>query len=244
MFTISIVSHGQMGLVRDLLDDLRPYFQKYRFEVILTLNIPEKIDFKLSSYPFDIRVIENLKKLGFGKNHNQAFAKANFDRFCILNPDIRLPVDPFYELLDQINTNQDAIVGPLVLSRDHKVEDSARKYPTLLILIKRLLSRRILDLDYEMGQSVVSVDWIAGMFLMMTSKTFKRLGGFDQKYFMYYEDVDLCFRNKHAGFENCWITKIYVVHDARRQSRRNLRYMRWHIKSCILFMIKRLLNVF
>ncbi|BDT78445.1 glycosyltransferase [Polynucleobacter yangtzensis] len=241
MFTISVVSHGQLGLVTNLLEDLTPFFHKYSFEVILTLNIPEKINFNVSKYPFNINIIKNSKKMGFGANHNQAFKKATFDNFCVLNPDIRLPEDPFGVLLDYINSNQNSIFAPMVLSSNHQVEDSARTYPTIGILIKKLLSRKVRGSDYKMDSLEVSVDWLAGMFLMLSREAYTRLNGFDERYYMYYEDVDICFRNRLSNYRNYLITNSYVIHDAQRQSRKNLRHMNWHFKSCLLFISRHLI---
>lgn len=238
MIAISIVSHNQINLVGALLNDLTLYSNLYKFEVVLTLNVPENITFDLQNYPYKITVIKNIKKLGFGANHNQAFRASSGDIFCVLNPDIRLPVNPFDVLLQHLQVNPDDIVAPLVLSKKGNVEDSARKYPTIKILIKKFFNRHKASLDYEFDNPIITVDWLAGMFLMFNRSAYHRLNGFDEKYFMYYEDVDLCLRNRLEGFNNSLVTTVSIIHDAQRSSRIKIKYMMWHLKSCMLFLCK------
>lgn len=73
-----------------------------RFRLILTENIPEEPDLPVSRYPFPIEVVKNLKRRGFGANHNAALGRSRGELFCVLNPDIRIPSDPFPVLWVQL----------------------------------------------------------------------------------------------------------------------------------------------
>jgi GT2 family glycosyltransferase len=73
------------------------------------------------------------------------------------------------------------------------------------------------------------------MFMLLDSKAFRTLGGFDERFFLYYEDVDLCCRIRLAGCSLTICPAVNVVHDARRASHRNLRFMKWHLASMIRF---------
>src|SRR5258708_5114186 len=118
MISISIVSHGQFNLVRNLLDDLQKYCvdPQNKIEVILTLNIPEEIPAQLS-YSFPLKIIKNTESKGFGANHNSAFLKISGDYFCVLNPDIRLLNNPFPVLIK----NNTGVSAP-------KIDDNAREF--------------------------------------------------------------------------------------------------------------------
>jgi len=76
---------------------------------------------------------------------------------------------------------------------------------------------------------------VAGMFMLIPTKIFQRIGGFDERYFLYYEDVDLCARLRVSGHVVRFCPNARVVHEARRQSHRSLRYLRWHITSMLRF---------
>jgi GT2 family glycosyltransferase len=84
-----------------------------------------------------------------------------------------------------------------------------------------------------------SPDWIAGMFMLFRSELFREVGGFDERYFLYYEDVDLCFRLRQHGYEVILVPDARAVHFAQRQSHRNLRYLLWHVRSLVRFLLLR-----
>jgi hypothetical protein len=83
----------------------------------------------------------------------------------------------------------------------------------------------------------ISVDWIAGMFMLFPAAVFAKLGGFDEAYFLYYEDVDLCSRLRAQGREVLVSSGVSVIHDARRASHRNPKYLRWHLSSMLRFFL-------
>jgi len=76
------------------------------------------------------------------------------------------------------------------------------------------------------------------MFMMVKRQAFADIGGFDEKFFLYYEDVDLCARFKKAGWAVKYDPRAEVVHDARRTSHTNLRYLKWHLSSMLRYFIK------
>jgi GT2 family glycosyltransferase len=78
-------------------------------------------------------------------------------------------------------------------------------------------------------------DWVSGFFMLCRSSAFRELGGFDERYFLYYEDIDLCTRARLAGWKNAWLPGVTVVHDARRRSHRDAKYLLWHLRSIARF---------
>lgn len=238
---ISIVSHGQGQLVRYLLKDLSSLRFTGLFEVtiVLTLNIPENEDFLLE-YAHEIKLIRNLRPLGFGANHNQAFAVFPSDYFLVLNPDIRISVN-FADHILACDVSNWGGMGPIIRSPAGGIDDSARKYPTIFRIASRvILNRRELDYDLEIGSPsvpCVKVDWLAGMFLLFKSEVFKRVSGFDTRYFMYLEDADICRKINSNGYPIVLNKDFSVVHDARRRSLRNLVHFKWHARSMFRFIV-------
>lgn len=232
--TISVVSHAQMELVKNLLGDLNRHCKSLKFELILTLNVGESLPFLLDDYFFPIKVVRNSRPLGFGANHNQAFKHACGQYFCVLNPDIRLTGNPFPMLLLCLVDSAAGVVAPVVLGTDGGVEDSARRFPSpLKILCKALGKCR--GADYLVAQTLIFPDWVGGMCMVLPSTVYKKLGGFDQRFFLYYEDVDLCGRLRLAGYRSVVCPQASVVHHAQRSSHRNLKYLRWHLASMMRF---------
>jgi len=83
----------------------------------------------------------------------------------------------------------------------------------------------------QAGEPDFHPEWVAGMFMLFHSEDFARLKGFDERFFLYYEDVDICVRAWRDGLKVAACPRVSVVHDARRDSRRSLPHLRWHLAS-------------
>jgi N-acetylglucosaminyl-diphospho-decaprenol L-rhamnosyltransferase len=231
--TFSIVSHGQGKLIEKLLVDIEREIT-LAYEIILTLNIPEDECF-ISGFSFpSLFVIRNAYPKGFGANHNFSFKKSSGKFFLVINPDIRFYKLQLDCLLQKFSTAKVGVCGPAVYSREGKLEDSVRKFPTLLGLLKRRLPWAR-SLDYLEQKEAFFVDWLAGMFLIFSREAFQSVNGFDERYFMYMEDVDICKRLKSSGWSICYEPSAKVIHDARRASHKSFRHLWWHLRSIYVY---------
>lgn len=231
--SVSVVSHGHGAILGELVRSLLEFPEIAKID--LTYNIPEYI-----YNDDDSRLVKTLNKktAGYGENHNRAFARCKTPYFCVLNPDIRLNNNPFSNLLAHFSNENVALVGPKILGRDGFEEDSARREPTFQNLLLKALGRD--DGTYspiERGD-VLHPDWLAGMFFLLRANAFAKIGGFDENFFLYYEDVDLCKRLRLSGHEICQDRRVCVMHDARRQSRKDWRYARWHLVSMARYLVR------
>jgi N-acetylglucosaminyl-diphospho-decaprenol L-rhamnosyltransferase len=233
VIAVSIISHGHgemiKGLIRALLacPEIR--------QVIVTRNIPEVLEIAQ-----DDRIVwvDNALPKGFGANHNAAFAFCTQPFFCPLNPDIALFANPFPELMKGLARSDIALIAPLVVSPFGGVEDSMRHFPTLRSLATKALGRGDGRYVVQAGQADFFAEWVAGMFMLFRSEDFARLKGFDERFFLYYEDVDICVRVWQQGLKVAACPRVSVVHHARRDSRRSLRYLRWHLASMGRYFLK------
>lgn len=234
---LSIVSHGQGDLIKNVLADLNKLSlpEDVILSITVTLNIDEEEGF-LSIFDGSLNVIRNKTPRGFGANHNQAFGALPSDYFIVINPDVRLHEG--FNLLFWLNLSEQRNFGcasPVVMSPNGQVEDNARKFPTMVSLIKRKLQGHISDV-YPQSDEPQLVDWVAGMFIVFDSRKFVEVGGFDEKYFMYLEDTDICKRFHDANYAVWYVGSEWLVHDARRLSRKSLKYAYWHVCSMIRFL--------
>lgn len=231
--SVSIVSHRHGGLLVGLLRDLAQHVRR-PLEVIVTCNVPERLPFDVADFPFPIRVIENTAVRGFAANHNHASGFARNEYLCVLNPDVRLVADPFGPLVGLFDDPQVGVAGPVVLDPSGALQDHARRFPTFASLLGKAVRLRPRP-EYEPGESPFEADWIAGMFMLFRTAEFRRLGGFDDAYFLYYEDVDLCARLRAAGRKVCVHPGATVIHDASRRSWRHPYYAALHLRSMMRF---------
>jgi N-acetylglucosaminyl-diphospho-decaprenol L-rhamnosyltransferase len=225
MITISIVSHGQKDLVANLLNDFTRVGLPQVSRIVLTHNFTDD----RSSFPsvlnsIPINQIYNDVPKGFGANHNAAFAVCNTPYFAVLNPDLKFESDPFGLLLAKLVDSGHGLIAPRILNVDGSQANSARSLYTPLESFRGLL-----------GLSKVKLppDWMAGMFLLFRSSVFRSLKGFDEKYFMYVEDVDICARVQLSGTSLCFLADVCVIHDARRANRKSIRHLTWHLTSAL-----------
>ena len=204
--------------------------------LVLTHNVAEPEPFAVGRQrALAAEVIVNGTPKGFGANHNAAFARCRTPFFCVANPDIRLRTDPFPALLDALADGRAGVAGPLVRAPDGAVEDSARRFPVPRTLVGKLFGGWR-GPDYPIDRGTIPVDWVAGMFMLFRSDAFAAVDGFDERYFLYYEDADICRRLRGKGREVLYAPAAEVIHDARRASRRDPRLALRHAASAWRFM--------
>ena len=233
LVSISIVSHNQTRLVNNLLADIDRCCGP-EIEVLLTINVQDEKPINPERSSHNIRLIGNKTPKGFGANHNAALKLAKGEYYCVLNPDIRFIDNPLSELLACLADPAVGIAAPLIINPSGSIEDTARRFPTPLSIATRALSGKR-PIEYVTDNKICSPDWVGGMFMLIPAAIFWKAGGFDERYFLYYEDVDLCARMRLAGYDIRLCPNAKVIHEARRQSHRDLRYFRWHLASILRY---------
>ena len=236
--TLSVVSHAQNALTNQLLGDIARRCAE-RVRLVLVENVADPVRLATARVPFPLEVITNARVKGFGANHNAAFAHCRTPYFCVMNPDLRLPADPFEGLLAVMEDARVAVAAPLVRSPGGAVEDSARRFPSAGSLLAKLFRSGPPIAEYAVDGGPLEVDWVAGMCMLFRAEDYRRLGGFDEAYFLYYEDVDICWRLKKQGRKVVYQPAAEIVHDARRASRRDPRLARHHLRGMARFLLRR-----
>jgi N-acetylglucosaminyl-diphospho-decaprenol L-rhamnosyltransferase len=235
---VSIVSHGHGRHVAALLEDLALPGNCEDIRVVLRLNKPETKDGLQRHWPFPLEIVCNDQERGFSANHNATFRQfagtVEGSFFCVLNPDIRLQAGTMAAMLDCCKISPGAaLMAPEVCAPDGRVEASARQLPTPGEIFRKGLMRLLgQGLKEELSGAM---DWFAGMFMLFEAAAFRAVGGFDERYFLYYEDVDICCRLRLEGLGLRFCPTVTVVHDAQRGSHRNVGLFLRHISSVIRF---------
>jgi len=219
--TLSVVSHEQHALVDALIADLAGLDAPQLARVILTQNLPEIPPVTSRPRSPQVEVIRNRVPLGFGMNHNAAFRKCDTEYFAVVNPDIALMGNPFPALINSLRAGA-GVAAPAVLEPDGRIADTARSLITPAELIQRRMPNYV---PPEVPR------WFAGMFLLFRSDAFAAVGGFDEGFFMYCEDFDICARLRLAGWPLAFVQQVQVVHAAQQLSHRSWRHFRWHLSS-------------
>lgn len=233
MIDVSIISHNHGQMVVSLVNQLLGFPEVSR--IIITFNVLKDVELPSNE---KIKILINSSPLGFGANHNKAYLHCNAKYFVVLNPDVEFIDNPFATLLSDLSRKNAGIISPLALSSDGDVEDNWRKFPTLKFILIKLFNRGSVKCDYfSSSADPFVIEWASGLMLMFTKVAYSKLDGFDERYFMYYEDVDLCFRAAILGINVYACPSAKVIHHARRASRKQLKYSIWHIASMTKFLL-------
>jgi N-acetylglucosaminyl-diphospho-decaprenol L-rhamnosyltransferase len=246
--TVSIVSHRHGALVGRLIRQLMAIHHHKIDKIIVTLNIEDAdcadLERDAMGLPLEVVVVRNATPRGFGANHNHAFSLATGDYFCVLNPDIELHAgcdNPFKGLLMALAVPGVGLTYPMQITRGGKLLDFERSLPTPGAIAHRHgpgahASHSAHNTSHFNAVTMVAtperVDWACGAFLMLKSSVFKELGGFDERYYMYCEDVDICLRAQLAGYSLARAQSV-VVHHTQRRSLKSIRHLSWHVLSLL-----------
>ena len=122
----------------------------------------------------------------------------------------------------------------LILNGAGSIEDSARRFPTPLKIFCKVFGG-CKGQDYQVGSAPLEPDWVGGMFMVFCRSTYEHVGGFDQNFFLYYEDVDLCARIRLRGLRVVMTPGVQATHLARRSSHSSAAYSLMHIRSMFRF---------
>lgn len=236
MITVSLVSHGHREFVANVLADLVNFSEVS--SIVLTLNIPEGIPVVPNALQHKLILIKNNHPKGFASNHNAAFAHCKTAYFCVLNPDARLLENPFPGLLQGLTEPSVVMAAPIVVNSKLELEDSVRRFPTPIGILLKLLGGNKGTYHFAKGDKPFYPHWVAGMFMLFESKAFAKLNGFDESFFLYYEDVDICARIWKRGSKLIVCPSVAVIHEAQRDSHRKMKYLRWHLTSMLRFFMK------
>jgi hypothetical protein len=175
------------------------------------------------SFP-QIRYIQNPSNTGFSRANNQAVRSAQGEILLFLNPDAILTDQGIENMVAHLKSNADiGALGPKVLNTDGSLQYSCRRFPTLMTgLFNRysLLSRWFPDNPYTVRymmkdfshEEMREVDWLSGCCLMVPRAVFEKTGGFDEHYFLFNEDIDLCRTIHQNGFKVMYFPSAKITH--------------------------------
>lgn len=232
---VSIVSHGHGSQLLPLLQRIAREGSRVR-RVWLTFDIPDpQWQSALCSqiWPFDLRLRNNSQSRSFAENHNQAFRAEQHlgegipDYWWVLNPDVTWNDLILEKLIPYMTPSDVGLVCPRQLDLIGNEQDFARELPTPTRIFYRILCR----LMGRGGRPHKTPDWVNGACMLVRGSAYDAIGGFDEKYRLYVEDVDFCLRLQLAGYSIGVASDVIVQHVGQRRSRYSLRHAVWHISG-------------
>jgi GT2 family glycosyltransferase len=244
--SIIIISFNTRELTMRCLESVFKYTKGVPFEVIVVDNASEDKSAQeiKRKYRNKVTVIKNSENVGFGAANNQAMKIAQGNYFCLLNSDTLLIGNVFERLLEWFDQNTYipiksrfnferlglssipsntvkrypiGVIGCKLLNPDRTEQFSIGRFPTPSVVFRRLFMDRLLR--PIMPGRVTEVDYVMGAFMLLKKEVFERTGGFDEKIFMYVEEVDWCYRIRKTGFSVIYWDDAAIIHYGGQSSK-------------------------
>ncbi len=249
--SVTIVTYRDFGPAEDAVRSIEQHTSpdlKKRIYIVdnsgSDFKEPEDFIRFLSQYP-DVHYVKSPENHGYGAGHNNVMDRLDSRYHAILNPDILLKEDSLKTIVGFMDRDDSVgMVIPRVLGSDGELQAVYRNYPTVWDMfirrfLKRTFSERIAEntLQNEDYSKPFRVPFGQGSFLVIRTELFLKLKGFDEHYFMYLEDADLCRRvNEVSKLMYCPDTE--VIHAWGKGSHRNLKLFWSHLRSMIYYFRK------
>ncbi|MBD0823839.1 glycosyltransferase family 2 protein [Aestuariibaculum marinum] len=199
-------------------------------EIIVVDNDSEDDSCKMVKELFpEVKLIENSENFGFSKGNNIGIAQAEGEYICILNPDTVVAEDTFLKLLKFADSKSDlGIVGcKLINGVGEFLPESKRNVPYVKVAFKKMLGNSELYYANHIDENGIGkVKILVGAFMLMKKDVFLDVGGFDEDYFMYGEDIDLSYSVYKAGYTNYYFGETTVLHYKGESTLRDKHYVR------------------
>ena len=228
--SIIIVNYKMKGLVKNCIKSVLESNFNLPYEIIVVDNASNDGIATLMKEKFpQVKFITSQKNIGMGGGNNIGIKQSTGKYVLILNPDIHVFPDSIQKLHDYIKERDEiGLISPKLLNPDRSLQHTCYRWHNLLTPIyrrtffskfkfaKRDISRFIME-DWD-HLDTLEVDWIQGSCLLIPKHVLDKAGLFDEQYFMYFEDTDLCRRINKAGYKNSYHPHSEVIHFHRRQS--------------------------
>jgi GT2 family glycosyltransferase len=232
--SIIIVNYNVKEFLQNLLHSISKAAQRISHEIIIIDNGSDDGSVELIQQKFSkVKLIVNNENLGFGRANNIAMKQAIGEYFLLLNPDTLLSEDTLQQMINFLKNHPEAgIAGCRILNPDGTLQLACRrsfpgpwtsfcKVAGLSNLFPKSKIFAKYNLTYLDENQTYEVDAISGSFMMMKRKVFEKTGGFDESFFMYGEDLDLCYRIQQQGYKVFYVHSAQIIHYKGESTKRS-----------------------
>ncbi len=243
MVTGSIVTYNNMSTIDKTLETLFEFTKDVDFKLYVVDNCSTDgtVEFIKENYP-QVELIVQSENVGFGAGHNVVINKINSDYHIVINPDIVFIENAVKKMVDYLNKNKDiGLLAPKICYPDGSIQILGKKNPHLKYIIasrfrgdapsKLLKEYAMLDADLTKPTEIENA---SGCFMVFRTSVLKKVGGFDDRYFMYFEDADIT-REVRKYSRVVFYPDAVVSHVWNRDSKHNYKLLAIHIHSMLKY---------
>ncbi len=246
MVTGSIVTFNNMSTIDKTLQTLFEYTKDIDFKLYVVDNASTDgtADYIKKNFP-EVEVLEQKKNIGFGAGHNIVIKNVNSEYHTVINPDIVFVENAIKKMADYMDENKDiGLLSPRICFPDGRDQILGKRNPHFKYLVASRLRRESTNdllAEYAMLDKGLTepfdIENATGCFMMLRTSVLKQIGGFDERYFMYFEDADITRELKKVS-RAVYYPEVVVSHVWNRDSKRNIKLMAIHIHSMLKYYLK------
>lgn len=232
--SIIIINYNVKEFLQNLIHSLQKALSKITHEIIVVDNASDdgSVEFIRDKFP-QIHLIVNKTNVGFSKANNEALKISKGKFILLINPDTIVSEDTINRMIYFLNQNPDAgLAGCKILNPDGSLQLACRrsfpgpwtsfcKVTGLSTLFPKSKLFAKYNLTYLDENSTYEVDAISGSFMMMNREAYEKVGGFDEQFFMYGEDLDLCYRIQKNGYKVYYYPGTQIIHYKGESTKRS-----------------------
>ena len=219
MVSIVIINYKQKNYTVDCIKSIYETIRSVPFEIIVVNNSPEDDFSPLENHFDNLTVIKNQNK-GYSQANNLGAKNSKFEHLLFLNADTLFVTDPFADLFRLMEKRNYGAVGLKLFNKDNtfqlsfgvhndfqgKSENKAREN-----YFRNKNFEKTLEIENKYSE-ISPVDWVTGAAMFIRKKTFNEVNGFDERFFLYYEDVEICKRLEDKGYQNYFYPFSKIIH--------------------------------
>lgn len=227
--TTIIVSWNTRDYLQKCLGSIEKYFTSLNRTIVIDNNSRDgSVEMVRELFP-SVELIANSDNIGFARACNQGIALSNSEIILFLNSDCEILNDKLLPGIIQVFMNDESIgiIGPMILYPNGKLQSAGQEFTSLSMLVKQQLffqASPIFSKKAELFDRTepFQVDYVSGSCMFVHKKVIEKVGRFNESLIMYAEDMDLCYRAKHAGYLVVVDARISVIHHKSKSTNKNL----------------------
>lgn len=247
------INHDHGHMIKKTVESLHEQHTRHPFKAFVINNTPDHATktWLSEAYP-EVQVLDNAHPQGFARNINQVIVqKPDFDFYLLLNPDVICLPGMIENLMDvMLDDRKIGVAGPQLLNFDDSIQPSRRRFASFRVLIYRALHidqlfKNLPAVDhYLMTQDafdeITQVDWVTGAVMLLRKTALDQVGLMDERFYMYFEDEDLCCRMWRHGWKVCYVRSAQAYHAHLAEGRKKIlsKANLHHLHSAFKMLIK------
>ena len=214
--SIIIVNYNTCKLTLECVESIRKFSSDFTYEIIVVDNASSDESSKILSKTENVRYIQSDRNLGFGSANNMGAKSAKGQYLFLLNSDTILLENSIKKMLDFYIANQKELnigaLGCILIDEGNNFINSGGFFPKAKNYINSYLGKTIKELEISTKKESQEIDFVTGADLMISKDIYEEIGGFDENFFLYYEETDLQKRLANLGYKNYILTTTKIIH--------------------------------